>query len=252
VGIDDEFLQTAVAELQQARAAGVPLPPDFIERCASRFFGSPPTTLEVSARIRAPATEVYRILQRLLPGEPYRLRLRGTLGAEPLEDGVLVFDAPETAMEPGSYTRRVLMAEDRVRRLFVTLRRSETEEGEGCRVTVRAPVDADPEPAFWLGSLLTGSASGLGGALGVAAALGMGLAGAAVTLPAAGVAAAVGGATYWSYRSRYVRPLVRSQHGLRELLEVLEAAVKTKGVFLPAEGRAELPSRGRGDVEASP
>lgn len=252
VGIDEEFLQTAVAELQQTRAAGVPPPPDFIERCASRFFGSPPAILEVSARIQAPAGRVYRILQRLLPGEPYRLRLRGTLGAEPLEDGVLVFDAPATTMAPGSYTRRVLMAEDRVRRLFVTLRPSETGGGEACRVTVRAPVDADPEPAFWLGSLLTGSVGGVGGALGVATALGLGLGGAALALPAAGVAAVAGGATYWSYRSRYVRPLVRSQHGLRELLEVLEAAVKTGGAFLPVEGRSDVPSRGRDGAEAGP
>lgn len=251
VGIDEEFLETAVSELQQRRAAGELPPPDFIERCASRFFGSPPATLEVSTRIRAPASDVYRILQRLLPGEPYRLRLRGTLGDDPLEDGVLVFDAPETAVDPDSYTRWVLMAEDRVRRLFVTLRPA-TGEDRGCRVTVRAPVDADPEPAFWWGSLLTGTATGVGGGMGALAGTGLGLAGAALALPGAAVAMVAGGLTYLGYRARWVRPLLRSQHGLQELLEVLEAAVKTGGAFLPAEGRGEgggIPSgvRSEGD-----
>lgn len=238
VGIDEEFLETAVSELQQRRAAGEAPPPDFIERCAARFFGSPPGTLEVNSRIRASAAEVYGILQRLLPAEPYRLRLRGTLGDDPLKDGVLVFDAPESAVDPDSYTRRVLMAEDRVRRLFVTLRPAVGEGGRECRVTVRAPVDADPEPAFWVGSLVTGAATGMSGGLGALAGTGLGLAGAAVALPGAAVAMAGGSLAYWSYRSRYVRPLLRSQHGLQELLEVLGAAVKTRGAFLPLEGRS--------------
>lgn len=241
VGIDEEFLETAVSELQQRRASGEAPPPDFIERCAARFFGSPPGTLEVSARIPAPTAEVYRILQRLLPAEPYRLRLRGTLGEDPLVDGVLVFDAPESAVDPDSYPRRVLMAEDRVRRLFVTLRRAPAGDGQGCRITVRAPVDADPEPAFWVGSLLTGTATGIGGAFGAVAGLGLGLAGTALAFPGGAVALAGGSLAYWTYRSRYVRPLLRSHHGLRELLEVLAAAVKTGGAFLPAERRPGTP-----------
>lgn len=237
VGIDEEFMAVAVGELQEDRASGRVLPPDFIERCASRFFGSPPSTLEATGRIRASIHEVYGILQQLLPGEPYRLRLRGTLGDDPLTDGVLVFDAPDATTSPESYSRRILLAQDRIPRLFVTLRQSRTAEGEACWVTFRGRIEADPEPAFWWGSLLTGVTTGVGSTVGVVAGLGFGLAGTALALPAVGVGAALGALVYGSYRGRYLEPFHRSAVGLHELLEVLEAAVKTGGGFLPTETR---------------
>ncbi|HEX9886344.1 MAG TPA: hypothetical protein VGA70_07635 [Longimicrobiales bacterium] len=244
VGIDEEFLTTAVAELLEDRAEGQGLPPDFIERCAARFFGSPPSTLEATGRIRAPVAEVYRILQLLLPGEPYRLRLRGTLGEDPLTDGVLVFDAPDSISTPDSYSRRVLLAEDRIPRLSVTLRAARSEEGEECWITVRGRVDTDPEPAFWWGSLLTGASSVVGSAAGLGGGLLLGLAGGMLAWPALGVGVLAGAAGYFECRGRYLRPLERSTWGLNELLEVLDAAVKTGGAFLQAD-------RGEG-VERAP
>ncbi len=235
VGIDQEFLQTAISELQEERAAGETPPPDFIERCANRFVGFLPTALDVTALIPAHPSEVYRILQRLLPGDPYYLRLRSTLGENPLEDGVLVFDAPKASVGRRSYSRRVLMARDRVGRLYVRLRSADVDGKPGCRVTVRGRVDADPEPAFWAGSGLT-AAFGLGGGLmGVAAAVGLGIAGGLLLVPALGAAGACGALTYWSFRAQYVQPFVRALQGLHELLEVLQAAVETGGDFLPMD-----------------
>ena len=235
VGIDQEFLRTAVSELQEERAAGETPPPDFIERCANRFVGSLPSALDVTSLIPAPPSEVYRILQSLLPGDPYHLRLRSTLGVDPLEDGVLVFDAPKTSIGRSSYSRRVLMARDRVGRLYVRLRSAEVDGKPGCRVTIRGRVEADPEPAFWAGSALTAAFGAGGGLLGAAAGAGLGIAGGFLLVPALGAAAACGALTYWSFRAQYVQPFVRALQGLHELLEVLQAAVKTGGGFLPVD-----------------
>jgi hypothetical protein len=75
-------------------------------------------------------------------------------------------------------------------------------------------------------------------------ATGVGLAGAVLALPVTGLAVLGGAATYTSVRSRYLEPLVRGLEGLEELLEVIAAAVKTGGSFLPAEPpRPELGDR---------
>ncbi len=231
VGLDAEFVEAAVAELLEQRASGEPLAPDLIERFARRFLGSPPSTLEASLEISAAIGEVYEVLQRLLPSEPYRLRLRETLGTDPLKDGVLVFDAPEAFTHKESYSRHVLMAEDRIKRLYVTLRPG----SESCRIRIRGRVDTDPEPAFWMGGLFTAAATVLGTALGAVAAQGFGVSGALLLVPGAAAGISAGLAAYWHQRDRYMRPLIRSARSLTELMSVLEAAVKTKGAFLPRE-----------------
>ena len=227
--------------------AGEALPLDTIERFARWFLGSPPATLDCSVEISAPVAEVYRVLQRLLPADPYRLRLRETLGSDPLQDGVLVFDAPEALTHTESYSRYVLMAEDRIKRLYVTLRPGP----ESCRVRVRGRVDADPEPAFWMGGLFTAAATTVGAALGAIAAQGFGADGVLVLLPGAATGIATGLAAYWHQRDRYLRPLIRSSQSLKELMSVLEAAVKTKGAFLPRESsrRPDLLKDGAGEAK---
>jgi hypothetical protein len=235
VGIEDVHLEAAVSELLEERAQGGPPAPDLIERLAARFFGSPPPALEAAAIVDAAPAEVYRILQRLLPAEPYCLRLRSMIGSDPLRDAVLVFDAPDRGTSRRAYARSTLMAQDRVRRLYVTLRPREGGDAHACRLTLRARIQADPEPAFWIGSLVTVGGAGVGGALGAVIATGLGLAGGLLALPVAGLAALGGAATYTSVRSRYLEPLVRGLEGLEELLEVIAAAVKTGGTFLPSE-----------------
>lgn len=244
VGIDEACLEAALQELLEERAQGGPPEPDLIERWAARFFGSPPPALEATAVLDACVTEVYRILQLLLPAEPYGLRLRGMMGENPLKDGVLVFDAPDRDRGPKSYARSTLMADDRVSRLYITLRPSEGSEGERCRITVRARIQSDPEPAFWLGSLVTLGGAGVGGVLGAVIGAGVGLAVPVVALPTAALALLGGGVTYTGIRGRYLEPLIRGLRGLEELLEVVGAAVKTRGGFLPREagGGTESPA----------
>lgn len=252
VGIGENHLEAAVAELQEERAAGGSPTPDLIERLAARFFGSPPPALEATAILPATPAEVYGILQVLLPADPYRLRLRGVMGDDPLRDGVLVFDAPEVLGRERSYVRETIMAADRVKRLYVTLRACEAEGERACRLTVRGRIDSDPEPAFWIGSVATAGGTALGGAAGAVVGAGLGLAGVLLAGPAAVAAAVAGVSTYVSIRNRYLRPLVRGLHGLDELLEVVQAAVKTRGGFLsrasddPERGWIGAPPGGRG------
>lgn len=238
VGIEDLHLEVAVAELLEERAHGGPPTPDLIERLAARFFGSPPPALEATAVIDASPFAVYRLLQRLLPAEPYWLRLRGVLGEDPVADGVLVFDAPDRGTRRTAYTRTTLMAGDRVHRLYVTLRPHGEGTRPGCRVTLRGRIQADPEPAFWIGSVATVGGAGVGGVVGGIIATGVGLGGAILALPTVGLAGLAGWGTYLSVRGRYLAPLRRGLRGLEELLEVIAATVKTDGGFLPADGGA--------------
>ena len=78
--------------------------------------------------------------------------------------------------------------------------------------------------------------------MGAAAGAGVGIAGGFLLVPALGVAVACGALTYWSFRAQYVQPFVRALQGLHELLEVLQAAVKTGGDFLPVD-RPGVPAK---------
>ncbi len=239
VGIDEEYVERAVQELHERSSRHEMESPDFLERLAAKFFGSPPANLEASADIPADVETVYGILQRLLPGEPYRLRLREVIGQDPLSDGVLVFDAPEQLVDRSSYAHAVLMAQGRIQRIFVTLRRGR-EEHPSTRVTLRGWVEADPEPAFWVGSALTTGASGVGGYVGAVLAAGLGVPAVLLAAPAVAAAAGSGGVAYWLYRHRYLHPIVRSVAAYREILGVLKASVQTAGAFLPAQGTDRL------------
>jgi hypothetical protein len=243
VGIDEVHLEAAVAELLEDRAAGVAPAPDAIERMAARFFGSPPPVLEAATVVGATPEEVYRVLQTLLPSEPYGLRLRDVMGDDPVRGGVLVFDAPGRGLGPMAYARNTLMAGDRVERLYVTLRAQDRHGSTVCRIAVRGRIQSDPEPAFWIGSVVTGLGATAGGVVGGVIGAGLGLAAPWVVLPAALLAALGGGVTYSSVRARYLAPLARGADGLQELLEVLTAAVKTGGGFLqrPVAGEDRAP-----------
>ncbi len=242
VGIDPQFLQQALEELRAERAAGVPPPPDVIDRLASRFLGGPPSTVEASRTIDAPVETVYAAMQQVFPSLPYRLRLRDTLGEDPLRDAILVFDAPS---QEASYSREVLLANGTIRHLYVTLRAVSAEAGDGARMTLHGSVEADHEPAFWLGSLLVSGTTGTGGVLGAAAAAGFSVSGPLLLVPLLGTAALMGGPTWMAYRSRYNLKFRRALRGFHELLEIVEATVKTRGGFLPARaaGVGGLPAR---------
>lgn len=239
VGIDDDFLEAALAEVLEERAAGRRPPPDPLERLARWFLGRPPAVVEASGIVPAPPQAVYRALQRILPVEPLALRLRQTLGRDPLRDGVLVFDAPAGAVDRRSYARKVLMAGGRIERISVTIRPLATGDEPQTRITIRGRVDADHEPAFWKGGSLTVLSSVVGAALGAVAAPGLGLFGLTAVVSVTGFAGAGGGWAYWAHRWSYQGGFDRSAHAMQELVEVVEAAVRTHGAFLtrPERGR---------------
>lgn len=244
VGIDDDFLETALAEILEERASGLAPPLDVLERLAVRFLGNPPLVVEAARLIPAPPSSVYPILQRILPEPPLQLRLRQTLGSEPLRDGVLIFDAPAGVVRPASYAREVLMARGRIPRISVTTRSVTGRTGVSTRVTIRGRVEADHEPAFWGGSMLTGGSAVVGAVLGALAAPGLGLVGTAALGSALGVGVLAGGVAYWLHRSRYLNTFQRSSRAMQELLEVVEASVRTRGGFLPARSGSGSDERG--------
>lgn len=242
VGIEAEHLRLALAELKAQRAGLAPPARDAIDRLAARFLGGPPAALDVNKVIRAPVHDVYDAMQRVFPAPPFRLRLREFHGSDPLDDGILVFDVLPTPGGERTYGAEVLMAEGRLNRLYVTLRPLREAEGAS-RVSIRAPVVADHEGPFWIGSMATGAAAGGGAALGGASAGGFGILGMAALLPAGVVAFLAGGGTLALIRFRYLRHFHRSVEAMEELLEVLDVTVRTGGAFAPLAAD-ELGGRG--------
>jgi hypothetical protein len=167
-GIDGTFVESALIELR----AWQMLPNvGRGHRLAWRLLGDPPDMIVTRRVINASEEEVFAAMQAVLPGEPFRLRLRDRQeGPEP--GGLLLFDLPErtTPFERGFAHET---NEAGLRQIVVSLREV-TGSGGRCEMAVHSAMTAHN----------TGSALGVVAAT-VAGSLGFGLFG-AVGLAAAG------------------------------------------------------------------
>jgi serine/threonine protein kinase len=89
-GISRQYVAMALAELP--RGVAVPATPGVGEREATAFLGTTERSLGVSHVVPAPPARALRALGVVLQQAPYELRLRETVGAHPLDGGVIVFD----------------------------------------------------------------------------------------------------------------------------------------------------------------
>ena len=88
VGITDEFVDAALADLRAERA----LPQDKRGwRLARWFLKDPPETQTARRVIEAAPADVLSATEAVFPAEPYRLTLTDRRG-DPLKGGFLVFD----------------------------------------------------------------------------------------------------------------------------------------------------------------
>ena len=88
VGIPDEFVDAALADLRAERA----LPQDKRGwRLARWFLKDPPETQTARRVIEASAADVLSATEAVFPVEPYRLTLTDRQG-DPLKGGFLIFD----------------------------------------------------------------------------------------------------------------------------------------------------------------
>jgi hypothetical protein len=96
-GISRQYVAMALAELPRgglpaATALGID------ERQATRFLGTDLRSVGVTVELPAPPARALRAMGAVLQQAPYELRLRATVGAHPLDGGVLVFDLPGPVM----------------------------------------------------------------------------------------------------------------------------------------------------------
>jgi hypothetical protein len=106
-GISRQFVALALAELP--RGARVPAAAGggvdgVSERQATAFLGTAERSLGVSFVVPAPPARALRALGVVLQQSPYELRLRETIGAHPLDGGVIVFELTGPIVGAGGAT----------------------------------------------------------------------------------------------------------------------------------------------------
>ena len=247
-GISRQYVVMALAELPKgtlpstaSHVMGVS------EREAELFLGTEERSLGVSHVVRATPARTLRALGVVLQQSPYELRLRETVGAHPLDGGVIVFDltgeivgmANASASELNFYwmgTHQQLEA----RQLQVTLRAL---PGEPARTEVTMTCDLRPgvrrnvRTSQWIAG---GVGAGSGFFTGAILAKGAAVAASATVLgPAILVGGAVAGVSLAWYRWLYPSVLKKSRREMLGALEAVAAAVQSEEVFgtLPGPGR---------------
>jgi len=234
-GIGDEFVQAAIAELENEQELR-PRPGSLLARTADRLLDDPPHVLTIAKEIAARPDRVLESMQRVFPNSPFDLLLRDTRGAEMFVDGVLVFDTAGPG-QMNSFRRK--LASGAISRLFVTLR-AVRDHPDRCEVTVRAPVGRLGLNVFGAGGSTifgggTGAVAGAAAGPSLAAVIGAGgllytsIIGAAAVI--SGVA--FGGLALGGYRVYLEHGIRRATDGLDSLVQALAVDVRTQGAFTP-------------------
>jgi hypothetical protein len=189
----------------------------------------------VSVTLQASPARTLRALGAALPQAPYLLVVRETIGAHPLDGGVIVFDLPSVPVSAStgeslgywSALRRQLEA----RQVQVTLRPL---PGDPTRTEVTMTADLRPgvrrnvNTSKWIAGVFGGVGGGIGTAVLIkGAALVLGVAGAG----GVAVGAAIGGASLLSYRWLYRSTLSKARGEMLSALESIAAAMRAEDVF---------------------
>ncbi len=218
VGITDEFVDAALADLRAERA----LPQDKRGwRLARWFLKDPPETQTARRVIEASAADVLSATEAVFPAEPYRLTMTDRQG-DPLEGGFLVFDV-QGLNSPFPRDFALEAKYGGIRQVFLSLRPMEGAT-LSCEVTLRSPVAWSHNQDLAVGGVVTGisGAIGLGlGLAGAAAVAAIGLSGIGVVVaPAILVAggATGGGLGVKGYRAMYRYAMRRGHRALDGLL----------------------------------
>ena len=254
-GISRQYVAMALAELPRgglpaATALGVD------ERQATRFLGTEVRSVAVTVELPAPPARALRAMGAVLQQAPYELRLRTTVGAHPLDGGVLVFDLPGPvlgfsgttggrATDFWKATRLYLEASQ----LQVTLRRvGGGVPGAPERTEVTMTADLRPGVrrnvrASQLSAGILGGGAGIFSTVALAKGAAV-VASAAVLGPALGIAAGLAGISLYAYRRFYSSYVSRAQSEMRQSLEAIAASIQAEEVFGTLPGAApSLPAR---------
>lgn len=252
-GISPEFVDLALAEQAGTLSTGTGLSP-WLDRSATSLLGESRNQLEFARTIPAEPARVLEVLQAVVRGRPYFLRLWDTVGDDVLAGAILVFRTPGM-VEAGSSTFAQLMAWVDLKEVRISLHPvppGPGEEGGGdggttsTRLRLAVPLGRSRKINWMAGVTVTGVFSLIGGgvALGIAGATGLLLPGAMAAL---GVGAlGTGGLTSWGMGAMY-------RYALGKASEEFEALVKTVAMgctlgtgFLPRGDEGPVKEGGEG------
>ena len=254
-GISRQYVAMALAELPRG---GLPSTQvlGVSEKEATVFLGTDVRSVSVSVEIPATPARTLRVMGAILQQTPYELKLRATVGAHPLDGGVIVFDLPGEVMSVTGVTSGHMNRYWTATRLYLeasqlqlTMRpvaggapgapeRTEVTMTADLRPGVRRNVRASQ----WSGGIAGGSVglvAGMLGAKGAAVA-----ASAAVLGPAIGIGAVAAGLCMYAYRRFYSGTLSRVQREMRQALEAIASSIQAEEVFGTVPGSVRpLPAR---------
>ena len=218
-GISSEFIDLALAESDTGLAPPKKLT-GWKDRWATRQLGTAERRLDLSRVIESPPAEVLSVMRTILPKHPYLLTLRDTLGADPLNGAVLVFEVPRiTGLGYTTFTYKMAWADLKELRIALHPRA----EGAHTEVSITVPLEHSRRVNWIASTTLTGVSAGGGALVGLGIAKAAALAGAVVAGPVAAGVLAVGALGAWGMRGAY-------RIGLRKGREELVGILKTIAV----------------------
>ena len=236
VGIGDEFVALALAELPAPSAGAVaPVLSEREDRAATVALGSSQRSISVSRVIRAAPARVLEALGRIAPGHPYSMRFIETQGGHPLDGGILLFEVPgflsgTLVSAQGVSMFGYRMEQIELRRVQVRLHALAGDGGTEVSIygDLRPGVRANWRFSRWW----TGGAGAIGGGLAGAGAVGAGVAtGALVALPIVGGVIAAGLLGFASYRYMFRDALRKAIKELDGLLIAIDSDLRSMAVF---------------------
>ncbi len=239
-GIDPSFVALAWREVEAARHHA-PVSDDR-QRQASAFLGTEAERLTVTRTFRAAPDDVLAAMQRVLPGDPYRLTLVDVLGdSDEMADSALLFDVPQLGKqvkEFGRYTEfsRAMTISD-LTRVVVTLH----DLGDGrTEATIAVDLRHGKGRNLTLGRWSVGVVAAVSGV--IAGLVGMAASGPVGAVMAATMAAMVmGWLVHLAYPPAYQWGLGKGEAALEELLSAVDVDMRSGGAFRPP---ATLPKPG--------
>ena len=229
-GISPEFIDLALAENQGGVSQDKQLE-GWKDRAATRLLGTDVRRMDVKRTISAPPEQVLDAMQKVFPNHPYHLTLRDTIGENPLDGAVLVFEVP--GMTGGfytSFTYRMSISDLKELRLVLRPR----DEGQRTDVTVNIPLGRSRKINWMAGHALPGGGALLGGIGGVITAKVAALTGALVAAPIAAGALGMAAVGHWGMRAAYRGGLRKGREEVEALLKSVEVTCRLGTGFFPS------------------
>ena len=240
-GIAEEYVQLALAELPDDEAQ-LPAAHEFHDDKMTRFvLGDVDRSISISRVVPASPVRTLEAIGQILPGDPWNLTFKDTVGGHPLDGGVLTFAARQLTsgdyFTPGGYSSlRYYLSVIDAYQLRVTLH---PVPGDPNRCDVRITVDVRQglKKNAQIGLGLGGGMGGIGAALGGTAA-GIGGLGMAAIPVGLGILGVLGGGMIAIFRVAYRWGLKRARNELEHLLDAVVGHTRSREVFGPPSKRS--------------